>query len=166
VTRCYEKRITKSRSQPPIGSLGRFTTEEFSVNPQSFFDGNLATEMALNGDDDLNRPLRDFIIPKATNMRPSVVAPVIAANNFELKANLIAMAQHNQFVGLPNDDPHLYLAVFLEIYDTYKSNVSDDALRLRLFSFSLRDRARAWMHSLPAGSITTWDQFDQVFSTK
>jgi hypothetical protein len=96
VTRCYEKRITKSRSQPPIGSLGeslgRFTAEEFSVNPQSLLDGNLATEMALNGDDDLNRPLRDFIIPKATNMRPSVVAPVITANNFELKANLITMA--------------------------------------------------------------------------
>jgi hypothetical protein len=51
--------------------------------------------MALNGDDDLNRPLRDFIIPKATNMRPSVVAPAIAAYNFELKANLITMAQQN-----------------------------------------------------------------------
>jgi hypothetical protein len=49
--------------------------------------------MALNGKDDLNRPLRDFIIPKATNMRLSVVAPAIAANNFELKANLITMTQ-------------------------------------------------------------------------
>jgi hypothetical protein len=48
--------------------------------------------MALNGEKDLNRPLRDFIIPKATNIRPSVVAPAIAANNFELKANLITMA--------------------------------------------------------------------------
>jgi Retrotransposon gag protein len=61
----------------------------------------------------------------------------------------------------------LHLAVFLEIYDTYKSNgVSDDALRLRLFLFSLRDKARAWMHSLPAGSITTWDQLTEVFLTK
>jgi hypothetical protein len=55
--------------------------------------------MALNGEDDLNRPLRDFIIPKATNMRPSVVAPAIAANNFELKANLITMAQQTNFLG-------------------------------------------------------------------
>jgi Retrotransposon gag protein len=123
--------------------------------------------MVLNGENDLNRPLRDFIIPKATNMRPSVVAPAIAANNFELKANLITMAQQNQFSGLPSDDPHLYLTVFLKNCDTYKSNgVSDDVLRLRLFLFSLRDRARAWMHSLPAGSITTWDHLTKAFLTK
>jgi Retrotransposon gag protein len=61
----------------------------------------------------------------------------------------------------------LHLTVFLEIYDTYKSNgVSDDAFRLRLFPFSFRDRDRAWMHSLPAGSITTWDQLTEVFLTK
>jgi hypothetical protein len=120
--------------------------------------------MTLNGEKDMNRPLRDFIIPKATNIRPSVVAPAIAANNFELKANLITMAQQNQFSGLPSDDPHLHLTVFLEICDTYKSNgVSDDVLRLRLFPFSLRDMTRAWMHSLPAGSITTWDQLTEAF---
>jgi hypothetical protein len=122
--------------------------------------------MALNGEDDLNRPLRDFIIPKATNIRPSVVAPAIAANNFELKANLITMAQQNQFSGLPSDDPHLHLAVFLEICDTYKSNgVSDDALRLRLFPFSLRDALfTGWFHN-HLGPVDR-SIFDQVFSTK
>ncbi|GKG24216.1 hypothetical protein Tco_0392252, partial [Tanacetum coccineum] len=29
--------------------------------------------------------------------------------------------------------------------------------RLRLFQFSLRDQASNWLESLPAGSITTWE---------
>ncbi|XP_020249380.1 uncharacterized protein LOC109826769 [Asparagus officinalis] len=37
---------------------------------------------------------------------------------------------------------------------------------VQLFPFSLRDKARAWLHSLPAGSITTWDQLSRVFLVK
>ncbi|XP_020270991.1 uncharacterized protein LOC109846180 [Asparagus officinalis] len=35
-----------------------------------------------------------------------------------------------------------------------------------IFPFSLRDKARAWLHSLPAGSITTWDQLSRAFLAK
>ncbi|EOY18189.1 Uncharacterized protein TCM_042804 [Theobroma cacao] len=46
-----------------------------------------------------------------------------------------------QFEGLPNDDPNAHIVNFLEIYDTFKANgVTDDAIRLRLFPFSLRDK--------------------------
>jgi len=46
------------------------------------------------------------------------------------------------------EDPNLHLSVFLEECDTLKINgASTDAIRLRLFPFWLRDRARAWLHS-------------------
>jgi len=66
------------------------------------------------------------------------------------------------------EDPNLHLLVFLEVYDTLKINgASTDAIHLRLFLFSLRDKARAWRHSLPPGSnITTWDELTKVFVTK
>ncbi|XP_020256161.1 uncharacterized protein LOC109833032 [Asparagus officinalis] len=38
--------------------------------------------------------------------------------------------------------------------------------RRRLFPFSLRDKDRAWLHSLPTGSITTWDQLSRAFLAK
>ena len=55
-----------------------------------------------------------------------------------------------QFHGLPTEDPNLYIAYFLEICDMFKvDGVPDDAIRLRLFLFSLKDRAREWLNSLP-----------------
>ncbi|XP_057984615.1 uncharacterized protein LOC131169408 [Hevea brasiliensis] len=43
------------------------------------------------------------------------------------------------------------------------NRVSNDAIWLRLFPFSLKNRAREWLHSLPPGSITTWDELSQAF---
>ena len=49
-----------------------------------------------------------------------------------------------QFRGLANDYPNLHIANFLEICDTFKHNgVTDDAIRLRLFPFSLNNKDKA-----------------------
>ena len=66
------------------------------------------------------------------------------------------MIQANQFGGSQTKDPNAHIVSFLEIYDTFKHNgIIDDAIRLRLFPFSLRDKAKSWLHSLLIGSITT-----------
>jgi len=46
------------------------------------------------------------------------------------------------------------------------NGVSTDASRLRLFPFSLRDKVRAWLHFLPLGCITTWDELTRAFLAK
>ena len=77
------------------------------------------------------------------------------------------MVQQSQFGGLPMEDPNLHLFVFLEVCDTLKTNgASTDVIRLRLFPFSLRDKARAWLHSLPSGSISTWEELTKAFLAK
>ncbi|WP_375645363.1 retrotransposon gag family protein, partial [Bartonella sp. CL5QHWL] len=43
------------------------------------------------------------------------------------------------------------------------NGVSDDAIRLRAFSFLLKRKARQWLQSLPRASITTWEEMAEAF---
>ena len=111
--------------------------------------------------------LGDYVLPRHQGPTSGVVRPPVGARNFELKPSLINMVQQNQFGGLPTENPHQHLNTFLELMDTVKIHeVSDDALYLRAFSFSLRDRAKAWFKALPQGTITTWDELAKAFLTK
>ena len=65
------------------------------------------------------------------------------------------------------EDPNPQLSIFLEVCDTLMINgASTDAICLRLFSFSLKDKARVWLNSLPLGSIVTWEELTKVFLAK
>uniref|UniRef100_A0A803MMB2 Uncharacterized protein n=1 Tax=Chenopodium quinoa TaxID=63459 RepID=A0A803MMB2_CHEQI len=56
---------------------------------------------------------------------------------------------------------------FLEKCDTMKLNgVTDDAIRLRLFPFSLRDKAREYLRDEGIGSFDTWDKLAKAFLVK
>ncbi|XP_019055984.1 PREDICTED: uncharacterized protein LOC109115885 [Nelumbo nucifera] len=114
------------------------------------------------------RTMMDYAKPTLTGAASSIERPAIAANNFEIKSTIIQMIKNTvQFCGLANEDPNTHIADFLEICDTFKHNgVSDDAVRLRLFPFSLKDKAKTWLNSLPAGSISTWDEMASRFLAK
>ena len=56
---------------------------------------------------------------------------------------------------------------FLEICATCKfQNFTDNSVRLRLFPFSLKDKAKAWLNSLSLGSITSWELLVTKFLSK
>ena len=98
----------------------------------------------MAGGGEQRRTLRDFIALRVQGIASSIAHPNVEANNFELKMTLISMVQQSQFGGTSLEDPNLHLSFFSERCDTLKLNgVSIDAIRLRLFLFSLRDRARA-----------------------
>ena len=114
------------------------------------------------------KALKDYSQPKINDIQSSIFRPAIAANTFEIKPGTIQMVQNSvQFGSAPIEDPNMNIRDFIEICDTFKFNgVSEDAVKLRLFPFSLRDKAKRWLHSLPAGSIVTWEDLAQKFLTK
>ncbi|KAL0293223.1 UNVERIFIED_CONTAM: hypothetical protein Sradi_6950100 [Sesamum radiatum] len=110
----------------------------------------------------------EYSFPTADGTISSIVKPAVEANNFEIKPAIIQIIRSSvQFSGLPDEDPNKHLVNFLEICDTFRFNgVSSDAIRLRIFPFSLCDTAKDWLQSLPAGSITTWAALTQKFLAK
>ena len=67
---------------------------------------------------------------------------------FELKPALINMVQANPFCGKPHEDANAHLQHFLEVCGTFTiENVSADAIRLRLFQFSLLGKAKQWFYA-------------------
>jgi len=119
------------------------------------------------GECNQRRTLRDFVTPGVQGITSSIARPTVDANNFMLKLTLISMVQQSQFGGTPLEDLNLHLSVFLEVCDTLKLNrVPTDAIRLHFFPFLLRDKARAWSHSLPSKCITTWDELTKAFLAK
>jgi len=59
------------------------------------------------------------------------------------------------------------LTDFYAVCETFKyENVSPDNVKLRLFPFSLKDRSRSWFNTLPANSITSWEQMVAKFLNK
>ncbi|KAG7585617.1 Retrotransposon gag domain [Arabidopsis thaliana x Arabidopsis arenosa] len=105
--------------------------------------------------------------PRNDNQRNGIVPPPVQNNNFEIKSGLIAMVQGNKFHGLPMEDPLDHLDEFDRLCSLTKINgVSEDGFKLRLFPFSLGDKAHQWEISLPQGSITSWNNCKKAFLTK
>ena len=87
--------------------------------------------------------------------------------NFELRPAFISLVSQHQFGGSSLEDLHAHLERFIRNCNTYwVHNVQTDAIRLTLFPFSLRDAAKEWLNSQPQGSITTWDDLAEKFTTK
>ena len=108
-----------------------------------------------------------FGVPSDEEPHTSIARPVIAANNFELKPTLLQIVQQNLFSRNPMKDPNLHLYVFVQLADTLKNDgVNPEAMGLRLFPFSLRDRVRVWLQSLRFNFITTWNEFKKAFLTR
>lgn len=112
--------------------------------------------------------LNTYVQPSLDGLNSSIVRPTIRAPNFELKPVMFQMLQTaGQFSGMPIEDPHLHLRLFIEVTDAFKMNgVTDEILKLKLFPYSLRDRARAWLNSLPPDSIVTWNDLAEKFLMK
>ncbi|XP_035832796.1 uncharacterized protein LOC118481696 [Helianthus annuus] len=114
------------------------------------------------------RVVADYARPNAANARSSITRPAIGVNRWQIAPQIITMVTNTiQFHGLPSEDPNVHLSRFSAICDTFQEQgVTEDACKLRLFPFSLADRAHAWLESLPAGSITTWAGMKEKFLGK
>ena len=109
------------------------------------------------------RPIRDYAPPPLVTP-PVIRRPTIQENNFELKSITLQLLQAIPFHGLAQEDPNAHILNFLEVCDTVKYNgVSVEVIRLWLFPFLLKEKAKHWLILEPSDSITSWDELVNKF---
>ena len=99
-----------------------------------------------------NTKLCDF--PNTNNndfISTPIAPPSTSAESCDINAALLNLVMKEQFSGSPNEDNASHLNTFVELCDMQKEkrDVDNDIVKLKLFPFSLRDRAKIWFSSLP-----------------
>ena len=165
--RRLRKEAREAAARPPEPALEHLIdTSAFTTYDNPMAEEHHAAPAAQAAQEE-GRTLMDYMQPSVGGIHSAIRKPVIAANNFEIKSGTIQMIKSSQFGGLATEDPKEHISNFVELCETFKFNgVTDDAVRLRLFPFSLRDGAKSWLNSLPANSITTWEELCQKFLNK
>jgi hypothetical protein len=76
------------------------------------------------------------------------------------------MVQASQFCGKAHEDASAHLQHFLEICNTFTiKGVTRDAMLLRLFPFSLMEKAKQWFYA-NKDRKTTWENCSTAFLAK
>jgi hypothetical protein len=110
------------------------------------------------------RCINDFSAPSSANIRTGTDTN-IGDGSFKLKPALINMVQQSPFYNKTSEDANAYLQHFLEICNTFTiRGVTQDAIRLRLFPFSLLGKAKQWFYSNKE-AVSTWGKCSNAFLT-
>jgi hypothetical protein len=111
---------------------------------------------------DFTTALHELLNPTAVSTHSCIVLPPTNATHYDLKPHVIQMLP--SFYGLDHENPYSHVKKFRSITATTKfQNFSEESVNLRLFPFSLHDRATEWLDSLPPRSITTWKELLKQF---
>ncbi|KAL2512726.1 Uncharacterized protein Adt_18326 [Abeliophyllum distichum] len=108
-------------------------------------------------DDDGNMPMAQFLTQAAVLDCSSIVYPAFGQHGFQFKVDLINRFSNNlQFYGKVHEKSKTHLSRFIWMCHNFQFLcVNDDAIKLRLFPYILRNGALEWMDSEPHASITT-----------
>lgn len=77
------------------------------------------------------------------------------------------MSNTLQFYGLPHENPNTHISRFLQNYQNFHApGFNEDAIKLRLFPYTLRDATLEWLDAEPHASITTWEDLTRKFCNR
>ena len=115
-----------------------------------------------------NTKLCDFTSTNNSDFICTPIAPPAPeAAFFEIKPALLNLVMREQFSGTSTDDASSHLNNFVELCEMQKhKDIDGDFVKLKLFLFSLRGRAKEWLLSFPRNSIDSWVKCKDAFISK
>ncbi|GJS94334.1 hypothetical protein Tco_0801302, partial [Tanacetum coccineum] len=92
--------------------------------------------------------------------------PEIRGNvNFEIKSQFMRELKEGPFSGNKNEDAHDHVDRVLNIVSLFNiPGVSQNAILLRVFPFTLTGSAKRWVDRLTSGAVNTWDLLKKPLS--
>ncbi|KAK9018677.1 hypothetical protein V6N11_033724 [Hibiscus sabdariffa] len=132
--------------------------EQPRQNPPAQAGRAIVPPIPQNNQQQLVRTVRDYLAEDLEGLNLAVTIPEFEAEHFELKPVMFNMLNTlGQFGGSLAENARQHLKSFLEICNSFKIHgVFNDVLKLKLFPYSLTDKAKAWLNNLPPGSVRSW----------
>ena len=107
------------------------------------------------------RILRDHLQPPMASAPSCIVIPY-NDQPFETRPTMIQL--FTQYLGVDRENPYLHLKEFEAICGTFQEpNCNMHVVRLKLFSFSLKKKAKFWLYGPRPRSIGTWLEMQTKF---
>ncbi|KAL2250253.1 UNVERIFIED_CONTAM: hypothetical protein Sindi_2310000 [Sesamum indicum] len=140
--------------------------EEASTSSKPAADSELDVSTSNNSKDEVMAQNPERTIKEMTsldlNQQPLCIEYPNLDVDFELKSGLIHLLPI--FRGLAGEDPHKHLKEFHVVCSGMRpQGVTEEQVKLRAFPFSLGDKAKDWLYSLPSGSIVNWNELKKLF---
>ncbi|KAL2237448.1 UNVERIFIED_CONTAM: Retrovirus-related Pol polyprotein from transposon [Sesamum indicum] len=140
--------------------------EEASTSSKPAADSELDVSTSNNSKDEVMAQNPERTVKEMTsldlNQQPLCIEYPNLDVDFELKSGLIHLLPI--FRGLAGEDPHKHLKEFHVVCSGMRpQGVTEEQVKLRVFPFSLGDKAKDWLYSLPSGSIVSWNELKKLF---
>nr|GEU98714.1 reverse transcriptase domain-containing protein [Tanacetum cinerariifolium] len=111
-----------------------------------------------------DRTMEELLHAPTEGYGEAIVISKILIENFKIKTNLLQLVQTNKSHDFERDNPHTHISNFKRMTSTLKyRDVSNDAIKLMLFPYSLEGAVRIWYEKEPPNSILTWDDLVNKF---
>nr|GEZ54070.1 reverse transcriptase domain-containing protein [Tanacetum cinerariifolium] len=96
-----------------------------------------------------NRTMEEILQAPTEGYGDAIVVPDILVNFFDIKTGLLSLIQAKQYHGFESNNTHDHIRSFNRITSTLKfRDVSNDAIKLMLFPYSLEGTAKIWIDKL------------------
>nr|CAN74811.1 hypothetical protein VITISV_015188 [Vitis vinifera] len=108
------------------------------------------------------RSMRDRMHPPRMSAPSCIVPPI---EQLVIKPHIVPLLP--TFHGMESENPYAHIKEFEDVCNTFQEGgASIDLMRLKLFPFTLKDKAKIWLNSLRPRSIRTWIDLQAEFPKK
>ena len=111
-----------------------------------------------------HRTMRDYMNPQRQTPTSAIVLPAHQAT-LNIKPGMLAALP--QFHGFDSEQPYTHIKDFEDACSLFQDNSCPrEVALLKLFPFTLKDKAKMWYNSLRPMSIFTWNDLQGEFLKK